>query len=237
MKIFKPKSILIEILEVIGLIMGSIGAIASVVLLAVYVYPRIKNIPPINFLISGLAVVIVVLIIIMLLILRRKGGKTEYGRQDLIRTGQDLIRRTKSMAILFAGDMSWTDDYISPINEAFRNGKKIEIFYFDSGKEKVRINAERLSNAGATLIGLKNDPVLRATLIDPDDPDNSVLFLPKRTIKGDPKIIHNGEPGTDNDSAYLARIQKRDRDPWLFDTVIAFYKYLDSHIQAGHLGS
>ena len=210
----------------------SISFIASAIVLTTYVYPKVEFVSPINILISVLVVVIVGLVVYIAYILTNLKLKIEYGRGDLIRTGQTLISGTKSMAVLISGDMSWIDSYITPINEAIRNGKKISIFYFDSGSTKVKDYSDRLSKTGANLIGLKKDPLLRATIIDPDDPDDSILFMVKRALIIEPSIISIGDPRADDNYTYIARIIRRGRDRWLFDTVIAFYHYLESFSQA-----
>ena len=234
MKIPRRKGLIKEIVEWIVI---SLSAIASTVVLATYAYPRIEYIPPLNILISGLVVVIIGLMIYIVFLLRKAKVKIKYGRDDLISTGQALIRGIKSRAILISGDMSWTDSYISPINEAARNGKKIVIFYFDNGSSKVKDNHDRLLKAGAYLVGLKIDPLVRATIIDPDDPDDSILFLVKRTLIKEPKITGQGEPGSDENYTYVTSIRRRNKDPWLFDTVIAFYHFLESYNQISFRGS
>src|SRR4051794_10553149 len=134
-------------------ILQGIGALASIVALAMFLWPPtgIERLLVASLLIVGIAAVITASV------LARNAPLRPIGREKMIETGRMLILSTNRELIMLAGDMSWAPDYEAAIRQIVDAGKTVKILYPDSTAPTVRSNTDRLQQTGAELIPTLRD--------------------------------------------------------------------------------
>lgn len=167
------------------------------------------------------ASIVFISIIIILLgrSIRRKYGMKEASRDALIDTGKNLIRGTRNKVIMFAGDMTWLDDYSSVIREISAQGKRVEVIHRKSSAEIVKRNAEELKRLGALCTPMLYPTSLRGMFIDPDDSENGYLFVTDRRLRPNAQEVEIGEKSRAENYRYFAKIYYMSDDPRMLDSV------------------
>ena len=94
-------------------------------------------------------------------------------RKKLIIRGNKVILSTRERAVLFGGDLSWTDDYLESIRTICNENKEVEIWlpkskYENSNNGEILNRINRLKGAGAKVFSYGIDFGLRCILIDPN---------------------------------------------------------------------
>jgi hypothetical protein len=162
--------------------------------------------------------------VIVSVVLARRARLSVVSRDAMIETGDRLIRGAKREVVMFAGDMSWAESHEDAIRFATRSGKRVSIVFPHSRADRVQRNAALLHGAGAQLISLKRDTGLRATLVDPDDPLDAVLYVATRRLRGGATAADPGEPGTAAKYEYVAGIFGLRKDAMLVQAAARLYR-------------
>jgi hypothetical protein len=162
--------------------------------------------------------------VIMSVVLARRARLSVVSRDAMIETGDRLIRGAKNEVVMFAGDMSWAGNHEDAIRSATRRGKRVRVVFPQSGAERVQRNATILREAGAELVPLKQDTGLRATLVDPDDPTDALLYVATRRLRGGATAAHPGEPGTTAQYEYVAGIFGLTKDAMVVQVAVRLYR-------------
>lgn len=179
------------------------------------------------------ASIVFVSIIIILLgrSIRQKYGMREASRGALIDTGINLIRGTRNKVIMFAGDMTWLDDYSSVIREISAQGKTVEVIHRKSSAEIVRRNAEELERLGAKCAPMLYPTSLRGMFIDPNDSENGFLFVTDRRLRPNAQAVEIGEKSRGENYRYFAKLYYMSDDPRMLDAVREYADFSFGHRQ------
>lgn len=132
----------------------------------------ISSIPEfINNILLGLTLVCLIIFIFFNI------DKKEVTRKKMIKKGKKVLSNISTKAILFGGDLSWTDDYIDTIKQLLDNNKRVEIFFPESkltnatnatAKDHLMERIDKLAGAGAEIYKMKSDYYIRCIIADPD---------------------------------------------------------------------
>jgi hypothetical protein len=109
-------------------------------------------------------------------------------RNRMISKGLFVLENTKTRAVLFGGDLSWTEDYIRTITEIKDNGKAVEIYFPMNKIKETNQNARRiiqdriaqLKACEAKVFYYEMDAGLRCIITDPDNLEDMKLLVVKR---------------------------------------------------------
>jgi len=154
---------------------------------------------------SGLALVLVIVFIFLFVWLRRfaRNPRAVINKEGLIRAARQHIESASNKVVIFSNDLSWANDYADALRSRILASCEVIVLHKHSIVPRVTQNAKLLRDLGAKVIELDSDHRLRATLIDPDDPDTARLFVAhKRRRPGSASAIESGETGTGKDFHY-----------------------------------
>ncbi len=129
-------------------------------------------------------IIIIMSIISFIIDLISQRKNNVVNRKALVKHTKKIMNDSTGKVVMFGGDLSWTDDYLSIITELTNNNQKVEIIYPRSKTDKAkasvaarfRKNVDALKNAGATVLSCEEDYHLRCTLIDVDSTNDNSDF-------------------------------------------------------------
>lgn len=134
-------------------------------------------------------------------------------KATLVQVARTHIVSAQKKVVLFSNDLSWVNDYADAISDRVKHGLEVLVIHKQSNQSQVLTNSEHLKKLGATVVELTEDHGIRATLIDPDDPDTALLFVAsKRRQTGSAAPVQPGESGTDKDFSYECAIYQTGAD-------------------------
>ncbi|MFQ5852546.1 MAG: hypothetical protein ACE5JU_18450 [Candidatus Binatia bacterium] len=207
-------------------VLQGLGAIASITGLLIL---REGTSPRMQIFFASL-IVLGVCAVILSSIFIRYGPPARVGRDAMIDTGRRLIRGAKKMVIMFAGDMSWANDYGEAIHTITSRGKKVQVLYPKSEARRVLQNGQILMEAGAELIATPIDSGLRGILIDAHDPRDALFYVTNRTLRAGAPPIEPGELGSTENYQYVAKVYGMERDWLLIQAATKIYTvFSESH--------
>jgi len=174
---------------------------------------------------AGILVCFCILLNLIIWIFYSRRQKVSYGREIMIERGKKLISSTKNKAVLFGGDLSWTNDYLTEIKEIIDKGKEVLIFFPANKENKAANNINILKSLGAVVKSTPFDIGLRAILIEPDNPDDTIVFLTNRSLSKKPSDIRHNNPYT-----YTAEIFYPQTDKVVVNSFIKIYTLVNEVI-------
>lgn len=199
-------------------VVGAAGALSSIVALFLALDSLSVGI--------GLVLTIGVTTAVVSSFLARQKPLPVVGRDEMIETGNRLVRGAKTKVLMFGGDMSWADDYKDAISSVTDEGKDVEVVYERSQASKVVENANTLNHAGADLSPVEIDCGIRGILVDPGQPMDSVLYIATRSLKEGRPEVKVGRPGKEENYNYVAKVYRYQEDWLLIRTVKKLYDLL-----------
>lgn len=153
-------------------------------------------------------------------------GMVPVKRKAMVDTGRRLVGGVKRRAVMFSGDASWAEDYQDVIREAVSDGKRIEVITHKQDTQAYQDNIRILENAGAEIYELEDDTNLRAMLVDPYEPVDAVLYVANRRRKESGRTVTVGEPGTNRDFQYEAKIYDHNTAPKFLIAIRRMYEMI-----------
>lgn len=151
--------------------------------------------------------------------LRRRYRMQIATRKAIINTGVSLMRGTKDKVVMFAGDMTWIDDYASTIRSITDQGKVVKVLHKNSDAFTVQRNADHLRELGAVCEAVRYESTLRGMFIDPNDFENGMLFVTDRRLRSGGQTVEVGEKSKDENYIYMAKIYNSIEDPKVLDSI------------------
>lgn len=150
-------------------------------------------------------------------------ASNKYTREQVIDTGNRLLRATKHLAVLFGGDCSWAEDYCDSIRHLVHTcSKRVVVVHDPPQTDRARENLEKLEAAGAMLIENTRKHIrIRATILDPHSMDCTVYTM-DRVLRPGHASIAEGLPGSGHSYFYRAVIFRSRIDQF----AIAPYEFL-----------
>jgi hypothetical protein len=129
----------------------------------------------------GLSTLAAVTVITVAALILRRRPLRPIRRDEMVRTGERLLEHgVNDAAVMFAGDMSWANEYSGAVAHAVKKGKRITVVYPEAKGEVAENNARVLRTAGAEVLAVRQDSRLRAMLVDYDDPAQALLYVVTR---------------------------------------------------------
>lgn len=131
------------------------------------------------------------------------------GRDDVIERGRHLIRGAVGGVVMFGGDLSWAPEYAEAIRDAVDNGRKVVVLHPQTVGSPAHLarNVETLLGVGAEVYETKADCGLRATLVNPDTPGNTLLYVVSYSLKAGPRPTRGA---VKEDYEYAAKVYRED---------------------------
>lgn len=120
---------------------------------------------------------IVVGVICLLFLIYNSFNRSVLKRKKMIKKGNEILKNTSSKAVLFGGDLSWAEDYLSTLTDLLNDNKIVEIYFpqqkFYKASNRVAEDTiisriDTLTSIGAKLYMLNNDYHIRCIISDPD---------------------------------------------------------------------
>ncbi|MEX1142185.1 MAG: hypothetical protein WD399_08920 [Thermoleophilaceae bacterium] len=146
----------------------------------------------------------------------------------MVATGRRLLEHEIChSAVLFAGDMSWAQDYHVPIMSAVQRGKAVTVVYPEEKHSAAKENARVLEAAGATLVPTRQDTRLRAMLLDHERADEAMLYVVNKERDGQ-AVRLGSRPG--DDPAYAGKIYRWKEDALLISTATKLYEFVAADV-------
>lgn len=145
-------------------------------------------------------------------------------RDEMMTTGEGIIRGTMRTLVMFGGDMSWAGDYSPAIKEVTDKGKTVVIIYPKRQGPHAKANADLLEAQGARLNPISEDTGLRGFLVDPHERKDARFWLATRRLKKQGESSVPGAPGGLKDYQYITREFRADQDPELIEALLTIYR-------------
>ena len=192
-----------------------IAGFASIVSLVLTAIPAIFS-GTVSAYVQSLLAFICVLILILIYVWLRKytpNRTSTIPKEQLVKVARQHIDSASNKIVLFSNDLSWVSDYADSLRARIQANCEVVVLHRQSTIPRVKQNAQFLQQMGATVIELVEDHRIRATLIDPDDPDTARLFVAhKRRREGSATAIESGQAGTDKDFDYECAVYQGGAD-------------------------
>lgn len=158
-----------------------------------------------------LNVILIVFVVVAILnflyfIYEIKESRSINTREKVISEGKSLISRAKEEVIMFGKDISWTDDYLETLQNIIWDGKNVTVYYVPCENIYMDINLKKLENINVKLRPLICDLGLRGTLIDPNIPYSTVLYLASRHPQKGMISKISGKSGNDKEFSYRGEV-------------------------------
>ncbi|MBI4913142.1 MAG: nucleotide-binding protein [Acidobacteria bacterium] len=151
---------------------------------------------------------------------RRQTLQMSGGKEELAKSAIDLISSATRNVVMFGRDLSWAEFYVPAIADRKKNGVSIEVFSDLASKDAAKLNAAKLTGAGAKVYYCKIDPGIKLTLIDHHE-DKVSRFM----ISYKERLNMSARPyGNNGDNfAYIYEIHDATASPLLWKSLLRLH--------------